>query len=112
VKQPVRASYFIVIVLFLSLVSGCASVDPAGSLARRFFDTINRYPPARQELAIEQLTSRAFSRVSNPGTRPDVYIIVHPAYALYFRDAKRSKYSDVKYELLIRQFEQEERFIR
>jgi hypothetical protein len=112
VKQRVRAAYLIVIFSFLSLVMGCVSVDPPGSLARRFFDTIDRYPPSRQQLAIEQLSGRSFSRIRNAGTLPDVHIIVHPAYALFFRDAKRSKYADVKYELLIRQFEEEERFIR
>jgi hypothetical protein len=112
VKQRVSAANLIVISFFLALVTGCASVDPPGSLAGRFFDTINRYPPTRQQLAIEQLSSKAVSRITNAGTKPDVHVIVHPAYALFFRDAKRLRYADAKYELLIRQFEEEERFIR
>ena len=111
VKQRVSPAYRVVIFLFLFLVMGCASVDPPGSLARRFFDTVNHYPPTRQ-LAIEQLSSRSITRLSKVGISPDVHIVVHPAYALFFRDARRSRYADVKYELLIKQFEEEERFVR
>jgi hypothetical protein len=37
--------------------------------------------------------------------------MVHPAYSLYFRNGSTAKYSEAKYALLTKQFENEARFI-
>ncbi len=109
-NQRVRAAGFILILITL-LLSGCVTVDPPGSLAGRFFDTVNRYPAKGERLRVEPLTAASLRSFKGDGAQ-DVYLIVHPGYALFFRDQKRSNYSDVKFQLLMRQFDNEERFIR
>lgn len=89
---------------------GCASVESLDPGARRFFDTLNRYPGSEEGLTIPNLGSGTL-RVLQGAEPRDVVIMVHPAYSLFFREEKRAKYSDAKYELLARQFEDESRFI-
>lgn len=95
----------------LFLLVGCATVDVSDSELRRFFDTVKRYPGTREPLMIRKLTATSFNTIPNVPDSPDVFIMVHPAYSLFFGDPNKSKYTNAKYALLARQFEIEARFI-
>lgn len=92
-------------------MSGCATAEPPGSLAARFFDILNRYPQTREPLKLRKLDAASFPSLQRGAAASDVFIMVHPAYSLFFRDANRSRYAEAKYALLAQQFENEARFI-
>lgn len=98
------------ILLFL-LLTGCATLTAPDPEARHFSETLDRYPAATQPLSIRELTAvSAESFPRSPGPH-HVFIMVHPAYSLFFREANRSKYTESKYSLLAKQFETEADFI-
>ncbi len=103
------------ITLFLVfLLPGCAPVDSSVSQPERSLSDAlkDQNSPAREPLKIQRLTAAtSLSIPKNEIPSPDVYIIVHPAYSLFFREASKSHYSDAKFALLSRQFDEEERFI-
>ncbi len=68
-------------------------------------------PQTREPLKIPRLTGTSFLSIEKVTSPTDVYIIVHPAYSVFFREANKSRYSDAKFTLLSRQFDEEERFI-
>lgn len=92
-------------------LAACATLDAPGSHARLFLEKLNRYPQTADTLKIERLTGTSHTFLGNLPASPDVFIMVHPAYSLFFRSESRSKYPEAKYALLAKQFEDEERFI-
>lgn len=92
--------------------AACATAEAPGSQARLFLDKLNSYPQTIEPLKITRLTGTSHTAIRNLSSSPDVFIMVHPAYSLFFRTENRSKYTEAKYALLAKQFENEERFIR
>ena len=112
VKLRTHHEAWLIAGLFLVLFSGCATVEPPVSQARRFFDILNRYPKTTEPLKLRQLTVASPLAPPVAAAQPDVFIMVHPAYSLFFRDANKApRYPAAKYELLSRQFDDEARFM-
>jgi hypothetical protein len=111
VKKRIQAVPLIVTSVFF-LLTGCATVETPISNSHRFTDLLTQYPHTDQPLQVRKLTSTAFSAVSPATPSPDVFILVHPAYSLFFREANRSQYPEGKYSLLLHQFNSEAYFIR
>lgn len=110
--KPKTPALCLTAICLLFLSAGCSAVaDAPGARAGLFFDRLNRYPQTREALRIPKLTATAFKDTSQLPVSPDVFIMVHPGYSLFFRDVNKARYSDEKYALLIRQFENEARFI-
>ncbi len=103
---PCRFRPFVLICCVLvALASGCASEIGA----KRFSELLNRYSATWDPLAIQQLSATTPLPPSVVG-KP-LMIIVHPGYSLFFREERRSTYSEAKYGLLEHQLSQEARFI-
>ncbi len=96
----------------LFLFSGCAVGEDSSLHLRRFSDLLIQYPQTDQPLKLRKLSGAVRPAATRDERSPDVYIMVHPAYSLFFRDGKHSRYPDAKYALLSRQFNNEARFIR
>jgi len=90
------------------LSAGCASPDTP---ARQFSDILYRYPNAQEPLVIKKLTVSLAAEVAPALQGKTVTIMVHPAYSLFFREERRSKYTEAKYDLLKFQLDSEVRFI-
>lgn len=98
-------------IYMLFLLAGCATVNSTDSHARFFLEKLNRYPHSNEPLKIPKLSGTSYNAIPNLPASPDVFIMVHPAYSLFFRGENGSKYTEAKYALLARQFENEARFI-
>lgn len=92
-------------VVLTVLLTGCASEIRE----KRFTELLQLYPPTKASLNIRRLPEVPPASSAQPG-KP-VIIIVHPAYALFFRDERRSTYTAAKYDLLEHQLFAEARFI-
>ncbi len=95
-------------------VSGCATAadDPLSPL-RQYTDIIKRFPATQEELTFPDLAQfpPPLASTDLPAPVPEVYIIVHPAYAVFFQDLGEENYPAAKYRLLMKQFETEKEFI-
>jgi len=94
--------------LILLAAAGCASPDTP---AKRFTEMLDRYPPSQDQLGIARLTATSADAVPSALRGKAVTIMVHPAYSLFFREERRSTYSEAKYDLLKFQLDNESRFI-
>jgi hypothetical protein len=110
VKQ--RSLFFCLFISgFVFLLSGCFATYPPDSSVRRFFDKLNEYPGTRKQLMIPHLTETSADSIPNlPGSN-DVFVMVHPAYSLFFRDPNRGRFGESTYSLLATQFDKEAQFI-
>ena len=101
---------FLTIVL---AVSGCATVDDPLSPSRQFADIINSFPAAQEPLVFPDLTKipAPLASTSRPTPASEVYVIVHPAYGVFFQSLGKEKFAEAKYRLLKKQFETEKEFI-
>lgn len=108
-----RSLFFcLVIPCLVFLLSGCFAAYPPDSSARRFFNKLKEYPGTQKQLMIPQLTETSFESIRKPaGSSSDIFIMVHPAYSLFFRDPNRARFGESKYTLLSRQFDNEAHFI-
>ncbi|OGW39216.1 MAG: hypothetical protein A2010_04440 [Nitrospirae bacterium GWD2_57_9] len=112
-KNPITKTAWLIFFSGLLLLAGCATAGAPMLEARRFVDILNRYPETREPLRLTKLTAQSFNRTAPAAASPDVLVMVHPGYALFFGSgAKKIKYSEAKYALLTKQFEDEARFIR
>lgn len=92
----------------LIVAAGCAASD---SSAKLFTEILNQYPQTQEPLAIARLSASSANDVPPAVRGKAVTIMVHPAYSLFFREERRSTYSEAKYDLLKFQFDNEVRFI-
>lgn len=93
------------------LLNGCFATYPPDSSARRFFDKLNEYPGTQKQLRIPHLTESSSDSIQNLPGSSDVFIVVHPAYSLFFRDPNRARFGESKYALLVKQFDNEADFV-
>jgi hypothetical protein len=79
--------------------------------SRRFTDIIGSYPETQEPLRIRKLTGSSLSSLPDLQASSDIFIIVHPAYSLFFHDKNRSKYLEAKFDLMSAQLHNEAQFI-
>lgn len=104
-RHPWAGVLLFVLVVAALLPAGCAPEVHD----RRFSALLERYPATDEQLRIRPLSA---STTLPPQLRDKpVTIIVHPGYALFFREERRSTYSAAKYDLLEYQLSQEARFL-
>jgi len=101
-----RSTLFAILVMLpVLLAMGCA----AEIREKRFTELVQRYPSTEEPLLVRPLPDSSRDIPSFVG-KP-VTVIVHPAYALFFRDERRSTYTEAKYDLLEYQLSEEAKFI-
>ena len=92
------------------LFAGCSAhsiVDPAV----QFADILKDYPPTREALTIQQITTPlAGTALAHPDA-VDVTIMVHPAYSLFIDKDLDEQYSEAKLGLMKKQLEHEAKFM-
>jgi len=94
------------------LLTGCvATVDRPSTDLMRSSDLVSRYAQTSEPLHPQRLTATVKKPVSTDEGPREVFIIVHPAYAVFFRDPGKDAYSPAKYSLLMKQFENEAHLI-
>lgn len=93
------------------LSAGCATVDRSRSASENHADIIAGYPQSSNGLIPLKLTTTVTRSAKPNSVSNDVFIIVHPAYSVFFGDLNKRKYSDAKYSLLKRQFDNEAKAI-
>ena len=94
--------------LVLLAAAGCTASDTP---AKRFTEILSSYPQSREPLGIARLSASSADAVPPALRGRAVTIMVHPAYSLFFREERRSTYSEAKYALLKFQLDNEARFI-
>jgi hypothetical protein len=92
-------------------VAGCATVEDPLSPSRQFTDIINSFPAAQDQLSFPDLTKIPALLTTTTPTTPEVYVIVHPAYGVFFQSLGKENFAEAKYRLLKKQFETEKEFI-
>lgn len=102
---------FFTAALLFSLFSGCASVAPTDGSAQRYAEIVGGYPQTEGPLRIPRLSvdTALFSPPSSGS--PDVFIIVHPGYSVFFNNEKARQYAGARFRMLELQFMNESRFI-
>jgi hypothetical protein len=90
------------------LAAGCAAPEIP---AKQFSEILQRYPNAEEPLRIKKLSASSANDVDPALQGKAVTIMVHPAYSLFFREVRRTDYTEVKYDLLKFQLDNEARFI-
>jgi hypothetical protein len=114
IRHFTTSFFFKACVAIVLAVSGCATAadDPLSPL-RQFTGIISRFPAAQEELAFPDITRIPPPLASTPLPDPvsEVYVIVHPAYAVFFENFGKDNFPEVKYRLLMKQFETEKEFI-
>jgi hypothetical protein len=107
-----RRSFIRAFLLALVVVSfaGCATLEDLP--AKRFSENLSAYPGTADPLKIAELSPQTVDSIPAGSRNGSVIIIVHPAYALFFREEHKSRYSQEMYDLLKYQLESEAQFIR
>lgn len=99
----------VALVCLVLLLTGCA--EPPVVPTKRFTEILYRYPQAQEPLQFPMLSSVSAEAIASSLPSKTVTIIVHPAYSLFFRDERRSTYTESKYDLLKFQLDNEARFM-
>jgi len=103
-----RGLFRALIALVLLAAAGCAASDTP---SKRFTEILYRYPQTEEPLGIARMTASSADAVPPSLRGKAVTIMVHPAYSLFFREERRSTYSEAKYDLLKFQLDNEAHFI-
>ncbi len=74
---------------------------------------MNSFPASPEELKFHDLTKipAPLASTNRPALASEIYVIVHPAYGVFFQNLDREQLAEVKYRLLKKQFETEKKFI-
>ena len=102
------AALAVLLSLTVALAAACAPPDPP---SKRFGEILWRYPGTSEPLKVQTLSADAYAAIPPASRGKAVTIIVHPAYSLFFRDERRSTFTEAKYDLLKYQLDTEARFI-
>jgi hypothetical protein len=105
--------FFKAILVGMLAVSGCATVDDLQSPSKQFTDIINSFPDQHEQLKFPDLTKipAPLSPSSRMPSSSEVYVIVHPGFAVFFQNLGKDKFDETKFRLLKKQFETEQEFI-
>ena len=109
--SPALPVLICILVSVLSLTTGCATAGRPRPVASRFSDILSLYPQTLDPLKMPQLLTTGDDPALHSPAPRDIYIIVHPAYAIFVRDLTKDAFPDVKYILQKRQFYNEAKFI-
>ncbi len=93
--------------LLTLFAAGCAPT----ALEMRFTDILQNYPATEEPLKIPSLFSLPLKPAAEVNNR-NVVFMVHPGYSLFFRSRERNLHSEVKYDLLKLQLDNETASIR
>jgi hypothetical protein len=110
-ERPPRRSLTALVVLLglaLALAPSCAAPDLP---SKRFSEILQYYPPSDAPLQVRTLSAKSAAALPASARTRAVTVIVHPAYSLFFRDERRSRFTEAKYDLLKYQLDGEARFI-
>ncbi len=102
---------FFTAALLFSLFPGCASVAPSDGSARRYAEIVGGYPQTEGPLRIPRLSADTALFSPPSSGSPDVFIIVHPGYSVFFNNEKTRRYTGARFRMLELQFMNESRFI-
>lgn len=97
--------------LFLLVLLAAAGCTTSDTPVKRFTEILSSYPQSPEPLTIARLSASSAEAVPQSLRGRAVTIMVHPAYSLFFREERRSTYSEAKYDLLKFQLDNEARFI-
>ncbi len=95
-------------------VSSCATVDnPLPYPSKQFNDLVHSFPASQEKLAFPDLTKipAPLTATTRPAPASEIYVVVHPAYGVFFQNLDREPLAEIKYRLLKKQFETEKNFI-
>lgn len=81
------------------------------SVSNHNVNILGRYPQTNEALFAQKLTASVISSAKPNPLSSDVYIMIHPAYSVFFRDLNKKQYSDATYDLLKKQFDNETKMI-
>ena len=108
VKRTIPSSMLFLLLLPVILVFGCASVDPSyASSSLNATEIVSQYPESREPLKLVDITKARYTDIPVSENSNDVLVIVHPAYSVFFRDKDKEHYTNAKYNLLKKQFDNE-----
>lgn len=112
-KSTPPSFYLTALLSIVLAVSGCAIVDDPQSPSKQFAHIMNSFPAAQEQLMFPDLTKipAPLASASRPTPASEVYVIVHPAYAVFFQNLGKENFPEAKYRLLKKQFETEKEFI-
>jgi hypothetical protein len=106
--RPVPAACALIIGMAIALAPGCVSENLP---AKRFSENLKLYPGTEGPLRIARLSPASANTVPAALRGKAVIVIVHPAYSLFFREDRKSRFTEAKYDLLKFQLDREARFI-
>ena len=107
--RTIRAALAVTLGCLALLLSGCAEAPPVPT--KRFTEILYRYPQAQEPLKFPNLSEANADAVASSLPSRTATIIVHPAYSLFFREERKSNYTEAKYDLLKFQLDNEARFM-
>lgn len=101
------------VILLCCALSGCGISHRPPAEAIVFTSNLSRYPPAQEKLKLQPVPAGLDLKESLMpfAASPELYIIVHPAYGLFFQNVTKNRYPAANYLLLNRQFQDEARYI-
>lgn len=91
--------------------SGCAAPHRSNSTTVSYDHLLRQYPRTGEPVRIRKLDDPAVRSRSRAGAERNVFIMVHPAFAVFMEDVAAKGYSEAKYDLIKKQFYNETRFI-
>jgi hypothetical protein len=99
------------LIVSLAFSVGCATVDHPRNTSKHFSELMRRYPPAGGAFLPRKITAESAAALPEKSELNEIYIFVHPAYSMFFRDLNKDLYTDEKFSLLKNQFDHEEQVI-
>jgi hypothetical protein len=93
------------------LFTGCAATRTSRGDVQLYEELISRTQATSGPLNLRSITTASPGDRAQDGQR-DAYVIVHPAYSLFFRDWRKEPPSDAKFGLIKKQFENESTLIK
>ena len=104
-------SFFPAFLAIVIALSGCATVDDPFAPSRQFANIIRSFPATQQQLPFPEITRIAAPDASAAAPGSELYIVVHPAYGVFFQDLAKERFPEDNYRLLMKQFQTELEFI-
>lgn len=92
------------LLLSVLLVAGCALPGPPRASKRSLADSMGGPIVVDERLKLKRVAGDTPSMLPDTTVPREVYIIVHPAYSVFFRDLTKDKYTEAKNNLLQQQF--------
>lgn len=108
IRRSARAAMLIVLASTISLLGSCATVDLP---KKRFNENLNLFPATTEPLRIAPLSAASADSLPAELRGKAVTVIVHPGYALFFREEHKNRFTQATYDLLKFQLDNEAQFM-